>query len=88
MSTTTKKDITFWVKPSQTIKNDEDRLEEMWCSPCLQKLKKGSCGPQMVAAFSCFYLSKNRDGAECLEKFAGMRECVTANPVEYAEYLQ
>lgn len=46
----------------------------------------GACGEQFKAAFTCFVTSEAEPkGADCVEHFVSMRDCMLSHPEEYPE---
>uniref|UniRef100_A0A4W3K831 Coiled-coil-helix-coiled-coil-helix domain containing 4a n=1 Tax=Callorhinchus milii TaxID=7868 RepID=A0A4W3K831_CALMI len=57
-----------------------------WNCPCLGGMASGPCGEQFRSAFSCFHYSKEEvKGAECLEQFRTMQECMQRFPELYPQ---
>ncbi|XP_026204392.1 coiled-coil-helix-coiled-coil-helix domain containing 4b [Anabas testudineus] len=57
-----------------------------WNCPCLGGMASGPCGSDFKDAFSCFHYSKEEvKGADCLEQFRAMQECMQRYPELYPQ---
>ncbi|MBN3301664.1 MIA40 protein, partial [Amia calva] len=57
-----------------------------WNCPCLGGMASGPCGEQFKTAFSCFHHSAEEvKGADCVEQFRGMQECMQRYPELYPQ---
>ena len=57
-----------------------------WNCPCLGGMAVGPCGVEFREAFSCFHYSEAEPkGADCIEKFASMQDCMKQYPKLYDE---
>ncbi|XP_044729825.1 mitochondrial intermembrane space import and assembly protein 40-B [Chrysoperla carnea] len=57
-----------------------------WNCPCLGGMATGPCGVEFRSAFSCFHYSENEPkGAECLEAFQAMQDCMKQYPTLYKQ---
>merc|ERR1712156_280976 len=57
-----------------------------WNCPCLGGMAMGPCGVEFREAFSCFHYSEAEPkGSDCIEKFVGMQECMSAHPEVYPD---
>ncbi len=57
-----------------------------WDCPCLQGMAHGPCGESFKTAFSCFVTSSaDPKGADCVEHFVAMRDCMIAHPADYPD---
>jgi len=55
-----------------------------WDCPCLGGMAVGPCGVEFREAFSCFHYSKEEPkGADCLEAFQAMQDCMKDYPELY-----
>lgn len=55
-----------------------------WDCPCLGGMAVGPCGVDFREAFSCFHYSKEEPkGADCLEAFQAMQDCMKDFPELY-----
>lgn len=80
----------LWVWPQQTKKTVDDELDDMFCAPCLTKMKQGACGKAMEAYLRCTYkvYKQNEDLQSCNEPFLAMVSCWRDNPKEYAKEVK
>jgi len=55
-----------------------------WNCPCLGGMPVGPCGIEFREAFSCFHYSETEPkGADCIEKFQAMQDCMQQYPELY-----
>jgi len=55
-----------------------------WNCPCLGGMAVGPCGVEFREAFSCFHYSETEPkGADCIEKFQAMQDCMQQYPDLY-----
>jgi len=55
-----------------------------WNCPCLGGMAVGPCGVEFREAFSCFHYSEAEPkGADCVDKFQSMQECMQRYPELY-----
>ena len=55
-----------------------------WNCPCLGGMAVGPCGVEFRDAFSCFHYSETEPkGADCIEKFQSMQDCMKHYPDVY-----
>jgi len=60
-----------------------------WDCPCLGGMAVGPCGVEFREAFSCFHYSKEEPkGADCLEAFQAMQDCMKGYPELYDKETQ
>jgi len=68
----------------QSVINEDGSIN--WNCPCLGGMAMGPCGVEFREAFSCFHYSEAEPkGSDCIEKFVGMQECMTAHPEVYPD---
>ena len=68
-------------KPQGLITEDG---EINWNCPCLGGMAVGPCGVEFRDAFSCFHYSEaDPKGADCIEKFQAMQDCMKQYPDLY-----
>ena len=57
-----------------------------WNCPCLGGMAVGPCGLEFREAFSCFHYSEAEPkGADCIDKFAAMQDCMKEYPDLYPD---
>eukprot|EP00040_Diaphanoeca_grandis_P004974 m.30828 g.30828 ORF g.30828 m.30828 type:complete len:144 (+) comp16349_c2_seq1:127-558(+) len=57
-----------------------------WDCPCLSGMTEGPCGDTFKDAFSCFvYSEEEQKGADCMEQFKNLHECMEQNASYYAK---
>ena len=57
-----------------------------WNCPCLGGMAVGPCGVEFREAFSCFHYSEAEPkGADCIDKFAAMQDCMKEYPDLYPD---
>lgn len=80
---------TIWVHPEETTKTLDDELDDMFCAPCLTKMKQGSCGGFMEAYLRCSFkaFKTNSSFEPCVIPHVNMIDCFAQNPKEYAREL-
>lgn len=80
---------TIWLHPEETTKTVDDELDDMFCAPCLTKMKQGTCGSFMEAYLRCTYKAykTNTTFEPCVLPYHKMVECFTSSPKEYAREL-
>ncbi|KAK4536820.1 hypothetical protein CDCA_CDCA09G2845 [Cyanidium caldarium] len=62
----------------------EQLIEDALNCPCIDNMKKGSCGGAFVAAYRCFLESEtDPKGADCIDFFQQMQDCMVAHADEY-----
>eukprot|EP00127_Corallochytrium_limacisporum_P002408 Clim_evm49s119 gene=Clim_evmTU49s119 len=55
-----------------------------WDCPCLQGMAHGPCGEEFRSAFGCFVNSEeDPKGADCVDYFRSMQECMANFPEYY-----
>ncbi len=62
----------------------EQLIEDALNCPCIESLKRGSCGEAFIAAYRCFLESESEPrGSDCYDTFQRMQDCMLAHPEEY-----
>ena len=62
----------------------EQLIEDALNCPCIDNMKRGSCGGAFVAAYRCFLESEtDPKGADCIDFFQQMQDCMVAHADEY-----
>lgn len=55
-----------------------------WDCPCLAGMAEGPCADKFKEAFSCFvYSTEEPKGADCIQHFEAMHDCLVAHPDYY-----
>lgn len=71
-------------KRKLTKEEREAEIQDMLNCPCMEDMRKGSCGPTFLTAFECFLRSEDEPkGMECGELFIALRNCFAEHPEEY-----
>ena len=69
-------------------------MQDALACPCVADLRDGPCGPQFVAAFSCFLRSQARpdpggvQAPGCLGSFGSLQQCMVHRPEAFADFVK
>jgi len=82
----------FWVTPQETRKTRVDVFQELWCAPCLKKIRQEPCGKVMVDFLACYeYDFKKNESIDislldvCGEELIQKDKCI-ANNLDYYQH--